>query len=101
MTIKKTPARHGGAIVKRRSSRLAFDAPSSSASVRAVTHVVHSAEAAATAKAARRPKTDREKVNELLAGLDWIAPPKARDLDLSEPGTVKIKPGRERKLTWQ
>lgn len=43
----------------------------------------------------------RAKVDALLAQLEWVAPPAARDLDLSEPGTVRIKPERKRKLDWR
>lgn len=49
------------------------------------------------------PLTQRErraKVREILNSLDAYAPPRVGDLDLSEPGRVRIKKGRERPMKF-
>lgn len=42
----------------------------------------------------------RAKVLEILNSLDAYAPPRVGDLDLSEPGRVRIKKGRERPMKF-
>lgn len=91
-----------GAYVEGVACRYA-DVPISAALQRAATGRRSSPEADTARPVDRQgaPMSERErrnKVRQILRGLNAHAPPRIADLDLSEPGTVRIKKGRERPL---